>query len=381
MPAPPRSTSPSRRPRGRRLATCGALGLAWLLLVNCSGSGELRHDPLRAVTAPLSSDAHLALAARYAPWIYHEVHPDYGRQDLPTRVDFDGDLLGANNWDHLADFELPPTVYYAVLETETHWFLSYHLFHPRDWSYLRIGFNETHENDGENLQVVVSKASGRPVLLFTQAHFFGAVHADPDAGFRAGEESLRAPLLTLDARGVPSPAGTHAGVFVEGYGHGIYGALDPSLELEVGADGSPRFPGAGLVFRPAAPGEAVAEPDPSASGAVVPYRLASTEATLWPGLADGSLIGEGGLLDGPSRLEREVIQLDVPRFYEADRFSGLFGSDRGISPFAVCFSFWSDQIGALYFDPANRYPEVLGVPEPWSRTYVAYPYRSPSAPR
>jgi len=351
-----------------------ALAAGWLCLTNCSGGGELRRDPLRTVTAPVQSDRHLELARRYAPWIYHEVHPERGRQDLPTRVDFDGDLRGAGNWEHMADYELPPTVYYAVLETETHWFLSYHLFHPRDWSYLRVGFNETHENDGENLQVVVSKAAQRPVLLFTQAHFFGEVHANPDAGFAAGEEGLTAPILTLDSRGVPDAAGPHVGVFVEGYGHGIYGALDPSLELEVGADGATRFAGSGIVFRPARDGEATPEPDPTTPGQVVAYRLASTERTLWPGLRDGSLIGEGGLLDGPSRLEREVIQLEVPRFYEADRFSGIFGPDRGISPFAVCFSFWSDQIGALYFDPANRYPEVLQVPEPWSRTYVDYPY-------
>ncbi|MEZ6184765.1 MAG: hypothetical protein R3F62_07125 [Planctomycetota bacterium] len=366
-------------PRPRRLRRLGAvlLGAAgWLCLVNCGGGGPLRRDPLRAVTAPVATDQHLELARRYAPWIYHEVHPTCGRQDLPTRADFDGDLWGGNNWEHLADYALPPVVYYAALESETHWFLSYHLFHPRDWSYLRVGFNETHENDGENLQVVVEKASGRVLLLFTQAHFFGRLHAVPGGGVGAAAEAPVAEVLLLDDAGRPAPEGRHAGVFVEGYGHGIYGALDPALDLEVDPDGAARFPGAGVVLRPAAPGESTPEPDPLVSGAVVPYRLASTRETFWPGVVSGVGLGEGGILDGGSRLERAQIQLDVPRFYEADRFSGIFGSDRGISPFAVCLSFWSDQIGALYFDPANRYPELLVVPEPWSRTYLDYPYRS-----
>ena len=37
-------------------------------------------------------------------------------------------------------------------------------------------------------------------------------------------------------------------------------------------------------------------------------------------------------------------------------------------------SFWGDQIGALLFDPANRYPELIEVPAPWSRRYMSYPF-------
>lgn len=364
-----------RSPRRRRLAATALLigvALGW---ASCSGSGPLREEPLRAVEAPLTTDRHLALACTYAPWIYHEVHGSKGRQDLPARVDFDGDLQGGNNWDAMARHPLPPAVYYAVVETETHWFLSYHLFHPRDWSWVRIGFNETHENDGENLQVVVEKASGRPVLLFTQAHYFGAIHADA-AVFAPGEEDLTAPLLLLDETGKPSPAGRHAGIYVEAMGHGIYGALDEDVGLTVAADGRATLESGAplLVLRAARDGEAVLEPALPPGPAAVPYALESTTGKLWPGVRDGTLIGEGGLFDGCVELSRGPLTVQVPRFYEGDRFSGIFGSDRGIAPFALCWSFLTDDVGDLFFDPAGTWARAVKVPEPWSRRYVDYPF-------
>lgn len=363
----------TRRARTRlALLAAAALGLGWA--ASCGGSGPLREDPLRPVAAPLVTDRHLELARRHAPWIFHAVDRDKGRQDLPTRVDFDGDLRGGNNWDAMARHPLPPVVYYAVLETATHWFLSYHLFHPRDWSWARVGLNETHENDGENLQLVVEKAGGRALLLFTQAHYFGRAHAAPGSGVAAREEEVVAPLLLVQ--------GTHPAVFVEAMGHGIYGALDPSLELRVEPDGRGSLASGEplLVLRPAAPGEAIAEPALPPGREPVPYALESTVEKLWPGVRDGTLLGEGGLLDGAVPLLRGPLSVQVPRFYEGDRFSGVFGSDRGIAPFALCFSFLSRDPGELFFDPAGTWPRELAIPGPWSRTYLDYPFGPAPAP-
>ena len=150
------------------------------------------------------------------------------------------------------------------------------------------------------------------------------------------------------------------------------------------ADGSAVFEATGIVFRPARAGERVDEPPldrsppaarvPGGADAAVPYRLESTLARLWPGLRDGSLVGEGGLVDGPLRYRGRAIDVHVPRYYEGDRFSGPFGPDRGISPFAVDFGFGEGEVGALFFDPAARYAECLAVPEPWSRDYEGDPF-------
>ncbi len=367
-----------QRLRGARWIAAGAALLGAVVIAGCA-TGPLLMPPLSRNEQPLLLDGQVELARRYAPWILNEVATDGGRQDLPTRADFDGNLRGDDNWENLARFELPPVVYYAVVESTTHWFITWHLFHPRDWSRIDLGLNMTHENDGENLQVVVAKANGRVVLLFTQAHYRGGVYANRDSGFAAGSEEIRGPLDLVDDAGRPATDGTHAVVFVERCGHGIYGLTDRRDEVELGADGAVRFSGRGFVLRPAAAGEEMTEPrldslDVWVDATAMPYALASSIATFWPGLDRGCLVGEGGLFDGALRLVTPEVTIDVPRYYEADRFSGPLGSDRGISPFAVDFGFGEGEVGALFFDPARRYARCLTVPRSWSINYVAYPF-------
>lgn len=348
------------------------LALVWLRVRSREESPPLQDN--RGSAAAL--DERRPVAERYAPFIYHATRPPGGRQDLISNVDFDGDLKGANNWENFERFRLRPTVYYAVLETETHLFVSYHLFHPRDWSTFTLWLNDTHENDGENLQVVVRKSDGRPVLLWTQAHFRSRVYASGDSGIGSADVRIAGPLLAVDGRGRAAEGAPHPAVFVEAEGHGIYGAADPrDSEVDLRPDGSWRFEqGAGLLFRPAREGEAVAEPARTVSGEA-PYELDSVTVKLWPLLREGALAGEGRLLDGAVRYEDDLVTVDVPRYYEADRFSGPLGSDRGISPFALDFSFQEPDLGALFFNPARRYPERLRIGGAWSRRYVSYPFR------
>jgi hypothetical protein len=366
--------------RRRRWILAGA-ALALLVALNIQCAAPLLVPPLRATDGPLVVDGDLELARRYAPFVYHAIDPERGRQDLPTRVDFDGDLRGDDNWENLPHYELPPTLYYAALTTATHHFLTYHVFHPRDWAPVDLGLHMTHENDGENLQVVVERASGQVVLLFTQAHYRGGVYAPAGSSWAAGREPIRGPLLLVDEAGRPDARGEHAAIFVEDEGHGIFGALDADSEVVVQPDGRADFDERGLVFRPARAGEAVAEPALDARAGdeptVVPYQLESITAKLWPGLADGSLVGEGGLFDGALRYHGPLIDVEVPRYYEGDRFSGPFGPDRGIAPFAVDFRFGEGEVGALFFDPARRYAECLAVPQPWSLDYEDYPFAQP----
>jgi hypothetical protein len=349
-----------------------------LLLASACASEPLVTPPLGHVAAPLLVDGDLELARRHAPWLFHETDADGGRQDLPTRVDFDGNLRGDDDWDHFPCFELPPVVYYAVVATDTHWFLSYHLFHPRDWCHYDLKLHMTHENDGENLQVVVERATDRPVLLLTQAHYRGRAHAAADSGFARGEEPLDADLVLVDDDGRPSATGAHPCVTVAARGHGI-GALDRDDAERIGVTGGrPAFADRGLILRPARASESReavgAEPSPRAA-APVAYALASTVATFWPGVRDGDLVGDGRLFDGALPLVTPELRVMVPRYYDADRASGPFGPDRGISPFALDFRFGEGECGALLFDPARRHAQCLRVPQPWSVRYVDFPWR------
>ena len=80
-----------------------------------------------------ASDPYRSLVEHYAPVVAQETwfQP---KSDYLARFDFDGDWHGDNNW---ADTDFGSSrayVYYAVMETETHWFLIYNFFHPRDYS-------------------------------------------------------------------------------------------------------------------------------------------------------------------------------------------------------------------------------------------------------
>jgi hypothetical protein len=316
------------------------------------------------------------IAERYAPFIYHATDKTGGRQDIISNIDFDGDLVGNNNWETFDTFELKPTVYYAVLETETHYFLSFHLFHPRDWNHFTFYLHDTHENDGENFQIVVRKTDDRVVLLWTQAHYGSDVYVNQGSGISSGKTTITGGFQTLDSAGTPNRSGHHAAVFVEAQGHGIYGTLDPSSEVVIRPDGSYTFEGgSGLLFRLARPGEEVAEPKDWTSGEI-PYQLDSITEKLWPLLKSGELIGDGKLLDGAWRYRDELVDVQVPRYYDANRFSGPFGPDRGIAPFALDFSFDKGTLGSLFFNPAKRYAERLTISGLWSKEYIGYPYTS-----
>ena len=358
------------RPGPRLLAASGVCAAAagWLAWLNACAT-PLRIEPVERRCGEPVADQDLELAREFAPWLYHEVHARGGRQDLPASIDFDGNLDGDDNWESFPRCELVPTVYYAHLETATHHFLCYHVFHPRDWEPFDLGLNLTHEGDGENLAVVVDKATRLPVLLFTQAHYRGVVYAGPD--FVGGKRTPRGPFICVDDAGRRGADAKHAAVFVESKGHGIHGALGSGSRVSIAPDGGARFERQGLVFRPALPGEPVGEPALDAP-APVPYRLESTLAKLWPGVRDGSLVGPGRAFDKTVPLNG--ARLSLPKFHRGDRFSGPLGSSRGISPFAVDFDWDAGTLGALFFDPAARYASELAVPAGWSTEYLAQPF-------
>ena len=43
---------------------------------------------------------------------------------------------------------------------------------------------------------------------------------------------------------------------------------------------------------------------------------------------------------------------------------------------AVDFGFRAGEVGALFFDPASRYRQMLRVPEPWSTEYLGFPFET-----
>jgi hypothetical protein len=204
---------------------------------------------------------------------------------------------------------------------------------------------DTHEGDGENLQVVVAKPDETIVLLVTQAHYDAWGYAGPLSPVRTGREALRG--------GFEISSG-HPVVYVESGGHGIFGSHDPRAANRLARIGEPT-----LTYRPAEGDEALAEPQAPWEGSA-PYRLVSLAAFLGNSTDHPSLFA--GYEDG------------VPRYHKGDRYSGPLGPSRGISPFALGFGWGDEEFDRLFWDPASTLAEAFEISGEWSTEYVAPPF-------
>ena len=256
-----------------------------------------RIDP-SPVTYP-GADQDYQIAARFAP-VFHQALGSSPRFDYITRVDFDGDWRGDNNWNNADESErrLAASVYFNVSETVTHYFIHYAVFHPRDYKggnvrgvilseimregaarhgdYDPTGLAQSavlaHENDMEGALVVVEKASGlfgstRVTHVETLAHNqFLQYGVERRLFGRRGDDAIRV-------------EDEHPVLFIEPKGHGI--------EAFHGGDQLADSEGV-VVYRYT--GEAEEPNGVVAAGASesVGYDLISMAETLWPFASDVS---------------------------------------------------------------------------------------------
>ncbi|MFZ1948034.1 MAG: hypothetical protein WAW06_10855, partial [bacterium] len=318
-------------PRTALAALAAALGIGLLLVWCREARGVQGFQAIQGVEA-----WHANLARHWAPAIFQAVEVGdlnpLGRYDFLASVDFDGDLAGGNSWENSddsrrQDFPLRPYVYYAVLETDTHYYITYSLFHPRDWTWnaARADFRSalggrapassaaaspapadasaalTHENDLESATLVVLKQGRFGVLraLATVCHFNNYC-------FTAASD-IEPKVWALDTAGGGVAVRYYEDrpcLFVESGGHGI-GGVDRALEETAGgpyALGDRRygFPGgAGVVYLASDdPGYAPqGEPTPGTAGKanVCRYQLIPLLFSLWPMRA---AVGPGMTFDG-----------------------------------------------------------------------------------
>jgi len=164
------------------------------------------------------TDPYRKLAERYAPFVAQETWFDI-RADYLHRFDYDGDWDGDNNWDNLEKGSPQGYVYYAAVETSTHWFLTYNFFHPRDYSDNCIT-GTCHENDNEGVIVAVKKNGtefGRLEIMETLAHNNVYTYTNR-RDLRSKLHNVDGPLEVFDQ--------THPIVFLEAGGHGALGGGD-----------------------------------------------------------------------------------------------------------------------------------------------------------
>lgn len=221
------------------------------------------------------------LAYRYAPVHYQDTDSSDYPSDYITAWDYDSDRLGTNNWDNRGSGQWPATVYYSVVETCSHHFITYAFFHPRDWS--DIAFDQEHENDLEGALMIVRKnGSTYGVLegMITVFHTNFFSYVPPGSPLTAGHETIDGTLSFTLHEGV-----NRVRTVQEAKGHGLK-AWPYASDFDGGAgqDGIIYYPTLGAAEFPA-----------SGNDRFVAYRLVDIDETngLWAAALDDASLPSG----------------------------------------------------------------------------------------
>jgi len=169
-------------------------------------------------TAQIPSDFDLAF--HHAPIHFQDTDSSDSRADFITRFNYDGNFVGTDNWENLSKFPLPAYAYYSVVETRTHWLITYGFSHPRDWNdAVCCSFDSEHENDMEGVLTIVRKDGsvfGKLEGIVTVAHTDFFSYTPADSPLRNGQEDIDGPLSFSSLEG-----SFHFLTAQEAEGHGL----------------------------------------------------------------------------------------------------------------------------------------------------------------
>lgn len=385
-----------------------------------------RPDLERSIAAQLrdyrsgkfSKDEKKRIAAvyKFAPLIRHDTRPcwwkaykknEASRSNFITNFDYDKDKRCNNNKDNLLKkykngnyYDLEATVYYAVTETETHRFITYHFYHAVDRSVyfpniLRL-FNYSHENDGENIQLVIRKSQSGDYIEFLaiECHNSTKIYTPEYFDYlplKTGKKIDKKVILTNCNKLNPGCDRGHTKIdnfswqeYIKKYSH-------PAIYIGSGKHGITNDTGRSsrtrdiYFYPPLSPGTKNRFPTTwkNKDCKRYEYRLIPIYTTLWSMYINNRHLGNDGVLNGYFRFsdkKRGVTYQKVPRHYNSDYLSCvLMGckTNAGILPFAFDLPGKLIKKGRLFFDPASNYKKYLKIdPElaNWSERYVFNPY-------
>lgn len=346
-----------------------------------SVSGENLGVPFRSTFSTDGYDGRnfqRQIAEAYAPVIYQEVvTPEV---DTFTRIDFDGNTIGADKVDNarVANYGF---VYYDAIESVTHWFLTYLIYYPG----TVIRDDMVAEHDFVTVQVVVQKTDDDPLgefrafstvyhdnlFTWTAANSW---YADGTAPTNNGENidgRLRDGELEDDR---------HVSIFIESGRHSACllneSVLIPSCAPEDGDTAPFEEDATGLVYRV---GEAAQREGDAADDALT-YSLRSLVEEVWSirhlSTGDAPLFGGEFTYDAPSiggedGALRPGQGTVFPSSINAEDEDGQFGN----LPFVFDASDDENSEQGTYFvDPAWNAANMFTFPETFSRVYCFNPY-------
>ena len=318
------------------------------------GRGAAYRVPGKAdgATSAASAAFRAELALRWAPIHHQDVnqqgrHSLGGSADYIRSYDFDGDRVSRNNWENAADMRHTRAAhaYFAVVETRSHWFVSYLFFHPLDWS---SSFFETeHENDSEGVLFAVQRDGSRYGTLraaITVAHNDFYSYVPPSSNWRSGREDIDGQLSLRPFSGELHPVTAQ-----QAEGHGLKAWPYYAIKED------------GVVYYPSL---TVAEAPSGPNDRHVRYQLHDVlePGGLWEGRREPQLFARDGVFAG----------------------NGSDGCGRGVllcrNDAAHTMWAWNDHddaspAGAMALDPAALAGSYFAVPEALASQYSFNPFR------
>lgn len=188
-----------------------------------------------------------------------------GNFDFITKFDYDGNWNGYDNWNNFGGNtgRLHAYVYYAIIESAGHYFITYMIFHPKDVGNPFAGFASSHENDSEGCRVVIKKDGstyGKLEFLETIAH----------------HDKIRYELADLPY------FNSHPTIYITPYKHAIYGTNYAEQSFDrLYLEGGRVFPskdGGGVVY---SYGDYAELPRSHTGINYCSYDLIDMEPTIW----------------------------------------------------------------------------------------------------
>jgi hypothetical protein len=311
-----------------------------------------------------SRDPYRRLAEHYAPFVAQETwfQP---KSDYLARFDLDGDWHGDNNWQNAEAGSSQAYVHYAAMETETHWFLVYNFFHPRDYSDKCV-VGTCHENDNEGLILTIEKDGsqfGRLLAMETLAHNNIYSHR--------ADRRVQSDIHNLDGE-VELYEGSHPVVFIEAGGHGVYGSLGSHARFTLRSGEFAGGTGVTYVYR------GKAERPKHANDRLVGYELLPIYDHWWVRSSS-----EAGRRDRMFDDYYQYVPYGGRPATRVPEVSGAFYGRMHGSNKARPFWGWFDNrtqkrqvvaTGQWGLDPAYAVSQNLRMPRPFSLNYVFNPY-------
>ena len=318
--------------------------------------------PASAPPTPLREGLRNRVAQRWAPTFFQETAD---RRDLIAPFDFDGDWDGSNNGANINRYPLRAVVYFTVVETPTHFFVTYVPYHAVDSKGLA-----GHDHDTEHVTLVVRRDGsefGRVEAMETRFHKVMYQYAAPGARVANRADDVDGPIH-VDGEGRPQ-------VYAQRVGHGLCGGFSPTswpnfLALTCHHGEVPHIKERGVVYH----FSGTAEVPRSIDDRNVGYALEEIGDTLWahahdkgPHATFASLMSFEGERCGPLFICPRAFGavLSSRRGHGSTGMPWEEGSGRGMS-----------RRGEAFFDPAYTLSRRLAFPAPFATNYVYNPYLS-----